>query len=189
MPPHRSASLRAALAPPCPGATARVTSPSAGCPALAAGRRTRRANAPHRSRSCWRRLNRCSQPRAFARRASIRHRGCKMYIATHTPNPWRARSDDLAPRGLLAGLPRAFGTWVPAAPFSGLAASLRPASPSKQEEAPGSLSPNASFRQRQPASGPFLGMPLWQAASPPPCRAPWRCPAWRSRDQAGYRQP
>ena len=63
MPPHRSASLRAALAPPCPGATARVTSPSAGCPALAAGRRTRRANAPHRSRSCWRRLNRCSQPR------------------------------------------------------------------------------------------------------------------------------
>ena len=65
MPPHRSASLRAALTPPCPGATARVTSPSAGCPALAAGRRTRRASAPHRSRSCWRRLNRCSQPRRF----------------------------------------------------------------------------------------------------------------------------
>ncbi len=65
MPPHRSASLRAALAPPCPGATARVTSPSAGCAALAAGRRTQRANAPHRSRSCWRRLSRCSQPRGL----------------------------------------------------------------------------------------------------------------------------
>lgn len=115
--------------------------------------------------------------------------GCKMYIATHTPNPWRARSDDLALRGLLAGLPRAFGTWVPAAPFSGLRPAFGRPVPSKQEEAPGSLSPNASFRRKQPASGPFLGMPLWQAASPPPCRAPWRCPAWRSRGQAGCRRP
>lgn len=113
MPPHRSASLRAALTPPCPGATARVTSPSAGCPALAAGRRTRRTNAPHRSRSCWRRLNRCSQPRAFARCASIRHRGCKMYEHAHKRAFGTfASTFDLALRGLLARLPRAFGTWV-----------------------------------------------------------------------------
>lgn len=64
--------------------------------------------------------------------------GCKMYIATHTPNPWRAHGDDLALRGLLAGLPRAFGTWVPAAPFSGLVASLRQAAPPRiQKGRPG----------------------------------------------------
>lgn len=48
-----------------PRRTALVTSPFRRGPALAAGRRTRRANAPHRSRSCKRRLNRCLQPRRF----------------------------------------------------------------------------------------------------------------------------
>lgn len=191
MPPHRSASLRAALAPPCPGAAARVTSPSAGCAALAAGRRTQRANAPHRSRSCWRRLSRCSQPRGL--RSTCEH-----------PRPVVARCTSLLTRQILGALAAMIlpcgacspGFRAPSARGSRLRRSRglrpafgRPASPSKQEEAPGSLSPNASFRQRQPASGPFLGMPLWQAASPPPCRAPWRCPAWRNRGQGGCHSP
>lgn len=115
--------------------------------------------------------------------------GCKMYIATHTPNPWRARGEDLALRGLLAGLPRAFGTWVPAAPFSGLAASLRQAAPLEYRRGVRVPEPERPFRRKQPASGPFPGMPPWQAASQLPCRAPWRRPAWRSRGQGGCRPP
>ena len=55
----------------------------------------------------------------------------KMYIATHTPNPWRARGDDLALRGLLVGLPRqssARGSRLRRS--RGSAASLRQAGPS-----------------------------------------------------------
>ncbi len=115
--------------------------------------------------------------------------GCKMYIATHTPNPWRARGDDLALRGLLAGLPRAFGAWVPAAPFSGLAASLWQAGPLEHRRGVRVPEPERPFRRKRAVSGPFPGMPPWQAASLPPCRVPWRCPVWRSRGQGGCRPP
>lgn len=47
--------------------------------------------------------------------------------------------------------------------------------------------PERPFRRKRTVSGPFPGMLSWQAASLPPCRAPWRCPAWRSRGQGGCR--
>ena len=139
-----------------------------------AGRRTHRS--PHAVSA--RALLAVAQPRS--RSTGLRSTGrvaapggCKMYIATHTPNPWRARGDDLALRGLLAGLPRAFGTWVSAAPFSGLAASLRQAGPLEYRMGVRVPEPERSFRRKRTVSGPFPGMSPWQAASPPPCRAPW----------------
>lgn len=206
MAPHRSPSLRLrsryalrSKKPPASSLRAQLTPAATGetchwhlSPAVRLSRGSPHASLAHAVSA--RALLAAAQPRS--RSTGLRSTGrvaapggCKMYIATHTPNPWRARGDDLALRGLLAGLPRAFGTWVPAAPFSGLAASLWQAGLLEQERALGSLSPNASFRRKQPASGPFPGMPSWQAASPPPCRAPWRCPAWRSRGQGGCRPP
>ena len=50
---------------------------------------------------------------AFARHAGIQRRGCKMYERTHKRAFGTfASTFDLALRGLLARLPRAFGTWV-----------------------------------------------------------------------------
>lgn len=155
-----------------------------------AGRRTHRSPMPFRHGP----LLAAAQPRS--RSTGLRSTGrvaapggCKMYIATHTPNTWRARGGDLALRGLLAGLPRAFGTWVPAAPFSGLAVGLRQAGLLETRRGARVPEPERPLRRKQPASGPFPGMPPWQAASLPPCRAPWRFPAWRSRGQDGCRAP
>lgn len=155
-----------------------------------AGRRTHRSPMPFRHGP----LLAAAQPRS--RSTGLRSTGrvaapggCKMYIATHTPNTWRARGGDLALRGLLAGLPRAFGAWVPAAPFSGLAASLWQAGPLEHRRGVRVPEPERPFRRKRAVSGPFPGMPPWQAASLPPCRVPWRCPVWRSRGQGGCRPP
>lgn len=169
MPPHRSASLRAALTPPCPGATARVTSPSAGCPALAAGRRTRRASAPHRSRSCWRRLNRCSQPRRF--RPTCGHpapwlQDVRTYSRTRL---WHVRE---YVRSCPAGLARSVRSQACDRPV---------ANRSRKRQRPGActLCP----------SGPCPARPRGRLASPPPFRAPWQCPTWRSHARGGCHQP
>ena len=183
-----ASSLRAPLTPAATGETCRWHL----SPAARLSRGSPRASLAH---AFWARASlAAAQPRS--RSTGLRSTGrvaasggCKMYIATHAPNPWRPRGDDLALRGLLAGLPRAFGTWVPAEPFSGLRPAFGRSVPLEHERGARVPEPERPFQRKRTVSGPFPGMPPWQAASPPPCRAPWRCPAWRSRGQAGCRPP
>ena len=182
MPPHRSASLRAALTPPCPGATARMTSPSAGCPALAAGRRTRRANAPHRSRSCWRRLNRCSQPRppSFDGRASGTVVARCTNVLTNAPSA-RSRVHSILPCGACS-----LGFRAPTARGSGCAFRAGPTPGSRRfarDPEPGQTGKtDTSASVPSPARSRCRAALRHQCPNPPPGR--WR----RNRGPAASRR-
>ena len=183
-----ASSLRAPLTPAATGETCHWHL----SPAVRLSRRSPHASLAHAvsARVCSRRLNRAHDPPDSAQRVE-------------SLCPVDARCASLLTRQILGALAAMIlpcgacspGFRAPSARGSRLRRSrgLRPAfgrsAPSKQEGALGSLSPNAPFRRKQSASGPFPGMPPCQAASPFPCRAPWRCPAWRSRGQGGCRPP
>ena len=155
MAPHRSPSLRlrsrcalrskkppaSSLRAPLPPAATGATAPTGRRPP--AGRLSRGSPpaSPAHAVPAWARLaaarprSRSTGPRSTGQVAAPD--GCKMYIATHAPNPWLARSDDLALRGLLARLPRAFGTWVRLRRSRGLRPAFGRSVPSNRKGRPG----------------------------------------------------
>ena len=124
-----------------------------------AGLRTHRSPMPYRHGLCLRRLNRAHDPPDSAQRIESLRPVDARCTSLLTCQIFGARGDDLALRGLLAGLPRAFGTWVPAAPFSGFAAGLRQAGPLETRRGARVPEPERPLQRKQPASGPFPGMP------------------------------
>ena len=169
--------------------TKRATGTFRRLPASRAGRRTHRSpmSLEHGLRS--RRLNRAHGPPTSAQRVeSLRpvDARCTSLLTRQTLGALAAM---ILPRGACSPgfrAPSARGSRLRRPRGCGPPSADRSPRTGRDARVP---EPERPFRRKCFASGPSPGMSLSSAVPPPPCRAPWRCPAWRNRGQGGCRPP